>query len=74
MTAPAIGACRSRRSQILMLSRYLGAGAAHRIAMLWWQLSRAGHHHSYELAPTAGELKHLHTEVREALQVLQPHT
>ena len=70
--APAIGACRNRRSQILMLSRYVGAAGARRVAMLWWSLSRAGHHHSYELALTAGELKHLHAEVREVVLFLQP--
>ncbi|MEU4244456.1 hypothetical protein [Actinoplanes sp. NPDC026619] len=71
-TAPAVGACRSRRSQILMLSRYHEAGSARRVAMLWWSLSRAGHHHSYELALTAGELRHLHAEVRSVVVALQP--
>jgi hypothetical protein len=71
-TAPAVAACPSRRSQNLMLSRYIGATAARRVAMLWWSLSRAGHHHSYELALTAGELTHLHAEVREVVLFLQP--
>jgi hypothetical protein len=71
-TAPAVGACRSRRSQILMLSRYVGATGARRVSLLWWSLSRAGHHHSYELALTAGELRHLHAEVREVVLILQP--
>jgi len=69
-TAPAVGACRNRRSQILMLSRYIGATGSRRVAMLWWSLSRAGHHHSYELALTAGELTHLHAEVREVVRFL----
>jgi hypothetical protein len=55
-----------------MLSRYVGAAAARRVAMLWGSLSRAGHHHSYQLALTAGELKHLHAEVREVVLFLQP--
>ncbi|OKI49274.1 hypothetical protein [Micromonospora sp. CB01531] len=67
-TAPAVAACRSRRSQILMLSRYLGATGARRVAMLWWSLSRAGHHRSYELALTGGELKHLHAGAREVVR------
>ena len=70
--APAVGACRSRRSQILMLSRYVSVAGARRVAMLWGSLSRAGHHHSYELALTAGELRHLHSEVREVVRFLQP--
>ncbi|WP_250028815.1 hypothetical protein [Paractinoplanes maris] len=69
-TAPAVGACRNRRSQILMLSRYVGATSSRRVAMLWWSLSRAGHHHSYELALTAGELTHLHAEVGEVVKLL----
>jgi hypothetical protein len=69
-TAPAVGACRNRRSQILMLSRYIGATSSRRVAMLRWSLSRAGHRHSYELALTAGELTHLHAEVGEVVKFL----
>jgi len=70
-TAPAVAACRNRRSQNLMLTRYAGAAVARRVGMLWWSLSRAGHHHSYELALTAGELKRLHAEVREVVLLLR---
>lgn len=69
-TAPAVVTCRSRRSQILMLNRYLGTTGGRRVSMLWWSLSRAGHHHSYELALTAGELKYLHTEADAVVKVL----
>ncbi|MEV4344983.1 hypothetical protein AB0J83_10945 [Actinoplanes sp. NPDC049596] len=69
--APSVAQCRSRRAQLLMLRQYTGAETASRAAYLWWALSRAGHHHGYELALTAGELRHLHTEVRSMVEVLE---
>jgi len=48
-----------------------GAAIAQRAAYLWWALSRAGHHHGYELALNAGELRHLHTEVLAVVAVLR---
>ena len=44
------------RSQLLCLTAYLDPGTARRAAYLFAALSRACHHHSYELAPTAAEL------------------
>jgi hypothetical protein len=69
--APSVAQCRSRRAQLLMLRRYAGAETAGRAAYLWWALSRAGHHHGYELAPTAGELRHLHSEVLGMVNTLR---
>jgi hypothetical protein len=38
-----------------------------RLAFAWVALSRAVHHHGYELAPTAAELRRLHHEVTDLL-------
>jgi cytochrome c5 len=45
------------RAQLLCLSTYAPTNAAHEAAYLWSVLSRACHHHSYELAPTTVELQ-----------------
>ena len=39
-----------------------------RIGHAWSALSRACHHHAYELAPTAGELQSWFLVVRELIQ------
>ena len=47
----------STRPQLICLSRYLGdKDLAGRAAHAWSSLTRACHHHPYELAPTAPEL------------------
>ena len=54
--APGVEEC-SARAQLLCLGRYLSdqplAGRAHQV---WAALSRASHHHPYDLAPTHDEL------------------
>ena len=51
-----LGAC-SMRAQLICLRTYLNdAELAARTGHAWSALSRACHHHPYELAPTAGEL------------------
>lgn len=53
----ALGAC-STRAQLLCLGGYLKDGQLAREAHhAWAALSRACHHHPYELAPTAEELE-----------------
>ena len=48
----------SRHSQLLCLGTYLReAPLAARVAHAWSALSNACHYHSYELAPTEGELE-----------------
>ncbi len=47
----------SRRSQFLLLPTYADQQIARRAADAWYDLSRATHHHAYELAPTAQELR-----------------
>ncbi len=47
----------SMRAQLACLSTYLDdAALAGRVAYTWSALSRACHHHTYELAPTGVEL------------------
>ncbi|TYB91842.1 hypothetical protein FXF53_29290 [Micromonospora sp. WP24] len=71
---PDVAACRQGRAKQLMLRGRLGPGAdtARRVAFAWATLSAAAHHHCYELAPTAAELRRLHTEVDALLTRLQP--
>jgi hypothetical protein len=47
----------SMRAQLLLLPRYAGAEVAGDARDAWFGLARATHHHAYELAPTAGELR-----------------
>jgi hypothetical protein len=46
----------SMRAQLLCLPRYLDPALAGRTSVTWHELSRACHHHAYELPPTAVEL------------------
>lgn len=47
----------SARAQLICLPTYLeDEELAERVNHVWWVLTRAGHHHPYELAPTAAEL------------------
>lgn len=45
------------RSQLLLLPSYAGADVARDAVDAWYSLSRGSHHHAYELAPTAQELR-----------------
>ncbi len=47
----------SRRAQLICLSEYLAHETATRARYAWHGLSDACHHHAYELAPVAAELK-----------------
>jgi hypothetical protein len=45
------------RVQLLCLLSFMEDSlVAQEVSLTWWALSRACHHHSYELAPTASEL------------------
>lgn len=57
-------AAASRRAQFLTLTRTVDADLGRRGTELWHALSRAAHHHAYELAPTATELREWHRDVR----------
>ena len=55
--------------QLICLREYLGdEDLAGRVHHAWNALSRACHHHPYELAPTAGELGMLLSTVDELLR------
>jgi hypothetical protein len=69
-TKPRVPRCASRRAKLLMLRRHTNRDVARRARYAWAALSRATHHHSYELAPTAAELRHLHREVRTIIEGL----
>jgi hypothetical protein len=47
------------RSRLLVLRALDQSGTAAKAEYAWNALSRACHHHAYELAPTASELQHL---------------
>ena len=60
---------RSMRVQLICLRTYLGdADLAARAGHAWSALNRACHHHPYELAPTAAELRGWLSVVEELVQ------
>jgi hypothetical protein len=54
---------RPMRTQLLTLPVFAGAEIASIARACWYGLSSAAHHHSYELPPTAAELRDWHREV-----------
>ena len=67
--SPPVAACANGRTKHLMLRRR-DRDLARRVSFAWAALSSAVHHHCYEMAPTAGELRRLHTEVTALLATL----
>jgi hypothetical protein len=59
------------RSQLLLLASYADAAVAREAAQVWGGLSRGCHHHAYELAPTAVELRGWLESVRGACSSLR---
>jgi hypothetical protein len=58
----------SRRTQLICLRSYLeDAPRAARACHTWSALSRACHHHAYELAPTSSELEDWFSVVSELI-------
>lgn len=68
---PDIEKVKSRRAQLLALSRIVDADLGRRGTELWHALSRAAHHHAYELAPTGAELRTWHSEVLDLTRDLE---
>jgi hypothetical protein len=68
--SPPVAACGSARTKLLMLRSRTDRAVARRISFAWATLSSATHHHCYELAPTAGELRGLHAEVTALVKTL----
>ena len=67
---PEIGKTHAQRPKLLLLTHYAGAEIAGRAAYLWWALSRAGHHHTYELGITAAELTRLRAELLNVIALI----
>jgi hypothetical protein len=55
-TAPALARC-PMRAQLIALRAFAGVEVAAQVAALWAALSRAAHHHDYELAPSVTDLR-----------------
>jgi hypothetical protein len=53
------------RAQLLLLPAYAGGDIAQRAREAWTGLAQAGHHHAYDLAPTAAELRGWHSLVSQ---------
>ncbi len=68
---PAAAGC-GMRQQLLLLPLYTAdvPTASGLAREAWLGLAGAAHHHAYELAPTAAELRTWHTEVRELADLL----
>jgi hypothetical protein len=66
---PAAAAC-PMRPQLLLLPSYADTSIAERACEAWAGLSRAAHHHAYELAPTAAELRGWHATVSQLAREL----
>jgi hypothetical protein len=58
----------SARAQLLCLSTYAPDEPARQARYLWGALSRVCHHHPYELAPTAEELRRWIDDVEEVVR------
>ncbi|BBY44164.1 hypothetical protein [Mycolicibacterium celeriflavum] len=56
------------RSKIVALGAVRGAEVGERTRRIWHRLSRAVHHHAYELQPSAAEIRQLVGAVRELQQ------
>jgi hypothetical protein len=52
-------------SKLIVLSRKRGVEVGERARRVWHALSRAVHHHAYELQPSVAEVRHLVGQVRE---------
>jgi len=58
-TLPEAAKC-SMRAQLLLLPRYAGEETAAQARDAWFGLAPAAHHHAYDLAPNAAELRRWH--------------
>jgi hypothetical protein len=67
---PEIGQATAQRPKLLLLTHYASAELGNRASYLWWALSRAGHHHCYEVGITVGELTRLRTELLIVIALL----
>ena len=52
-------------SKLVVLSALRGVEVGERVKRIWHGLSRACHHHAYELQPSSAEVRRLVAEVRQ---------
>jgi hypothetical protein len=62
-TTPAVAAYGSGRTKLLLLRSRCDRALVREATYAWGTLSRATHHHCYEIAPTHTELRRLHDSV-----------
>ncbi|MET1072178.1 MAG: hypothetical protein ABWY11_05975 [Umezawaea sp.] len=62
LCATRFGPSGSMHAMLLSLPRYVDDDVAEDAAQLWHTLCRAAHHHDYEIAPTADELRSWHAD------------
>ena len=62
------------RAQLLLLPGYADQATAELSRATWIGLARATHHHAYDLAPTAAELRRWHNQVTEVANALNSPT
>ncbi len=67
-------AASSMRAQLLLLPRYADQQTAAQARDAWFGLAPAAHHHAYDLAPTAAELRRWHDLVAAIVATLSSAT
>lgn len=67
--APGVEEC-SMRAQLLCLREYSDRSLAGQVESAWAALSGACHYHSYDVEPTAGELRTWHRQVTDVCDAL----
>ncbi|MCP2316149.1 hypothetical protein APR12_001486 [Nocardia amikacinitolerans] len=67
--APELARC-PMRAQLLALRVYAGPETGAQVAAVWAALSRAAHHHDYELAPSVTELRRWREQTAAIASVL----
>ncbi|MGW5573188.1 hypothetical protein ACWEVD_18490 [Nocardia thailandica] len=67
--APELVRC-PMRAQLLALRVYAGPTTAGEVGALWAALSRAAHHHDYELAPSTTDLRRWRDQTAELARAL----
>ena len=60
------------RAQLLCLGTYTDDDLADRISYAYTELTRACHHHPYELSPTAGEITGWLGDVAALIEKVDP--
>ncbi len=63
---------RPMRHQLAVLPSFAGSETARSVSAVWNDLSRAMHHHAYELPPTIDELQDWHQSVSRLMIQLGP--